>query len=293
MVSSEIQVFQTSDFAQGIASKLRVEGSTSYSLSPGRNPCVAVFVAEKKGAPASVKIFSLSSFTSSGNAGQASSQKTFYKADKIRFNWNILGTAVLFVTQSDVDKTNQNYYGETNMYMLSSAGNFDCRVALDREGPIHDFTWSPNSKEFAVVYGCRSAIRQGDLIVLSMYHVDMPAKTTIFDHRVNVLHDFGMSPRNYISYNPQGRLIMLAGFGNLNGAVDIWDRKTLKKEASYNAPNTSHTEWSPDGRYIICATLSPRMRVDNGVRILHWSGSLIHQELVSDLYQVSPIQFHL
>lgn len=115
----------------------------------------------------------------------------------------------------------------------------------------------------------------------------MPAKTTIFDHRVNVLHDFGMSPRNYISYNPQGRLIMLAGFGNLNGAVDIWDRKTLKKEASYNAPNTSHTEWSPDGRYIICATLSPRMRVDNGVRILHWSGSLIHQELVSDLYQVS------
>jgi len=154
MVSSEIQVFQTSNFAQGISTKLRVEGSTSYSLSPGRNPCFAVFVAEKKGAPASVKIFSLSAFSSAGTATQASSQKTFFKADKIQFKWNKIGTAVLFVTQSDVDKTNQNYYGETNMYMLSSAGNFDCRVALDREGPIHDFAWSPNSKEFTVTYGC-------------------------------------------------------------------------------------------------------------------------------------------
>lgn len=115
---------------------------------------------------------------------------------------------------------------------------------------------------------------------------DMPAKTTIFDHRVNVLHDFGTSPRNYVSYNPQGRLMMIAGFGNLSGAVDIWDRKTLTKEASYNASNTSFTDWSPDGRFLLCATLSPRMRVDNGVRILHWSGSLVFEEAVDELYQV-------
>ena len=40
------------------------------------------------------------------------------------------------------------------MYLLSAAGNFDCRVTLDKEGPIHDVAWSPNSKEFGVVYGC-------------------------------------------------------------------------------------------------------------------------------------------
>ena len=118
---------------------------------------------------------------------------------------------------------------------------------------------------------------------------DMPAKTTIFDHRVNVLHDFGTSPRNYVSYNPQGRLMMIAGFGNLSGAVDIWDRKTLTKEASYNASNTSYTDWSPDGRFLLCATLSPRMRVDNGVRILHWSGSLVFEEAVDELYQVGLV----
>ena len=70
--------------------------------------------------------------------------------------WNTLGTQLLLLTQKDVDDSNKNYYGETMMYLLSAAGNFDCRVTLDREGPIHDFAWSPNSKEFAVVYGCTS-----------------------------------------------------------------------------------------------------------------------------------------
>jgi hypothetical protein len=41
-------------------------------------------------------------------------------------------------------------------YLLSAAGNFDIQVDLDKkEGPIHDFAWSPNSKEFGVMYGCK------------------------------------------------------------------------------------------------------------------------------------------
>jgi uncharacterized protein with WD repeat len=115
---------------------------------------------------------------------------------------------------------------------------------------------------------------------------DMPAKTVIFDIRVNVIHDFGTQPRNFIAYNPQGRLLCLAGFGNLAGQVDIWDRKTLKKVATFEAPNTSHCEWSPDGRLLLCATLSPRLRVDNGVRIFYYTGTLLHVEAIEELYQV-------
>lgn len=116
----------------------------------------------------------------------------------------------------------------------------------------------------------------------------MPAKTVIFDIRVKIIHDFGTQPRNFIAYNPQGRLLCLAGFGNLAGQVDIWDRKTLKKVATFEAPNTSHCEWSPDGRLLLCATLSPRLRVDNGVRIFYYTGTLLHNEAIEELYQVSP-----
>lgn len=60
------------------------------------------------------------------------------------------------LTQTEVDQANKSYYGETGgFYLLSAAGNFDCRIALDKEGPIHDFAWSPNSKEFGVIYGCK------------------------------------------------------------------------------------------------------------------------------------------
>ncbi|KDQ34142.1 hypothetical protein PLEOSDRAFT_1095628 [Pleurotus ostreatus PC15] len=264
LVGQEVQVFRPAEWSKGIVDKLKVEGATSVSLSPGLNPSLAVFVAEKKGAPANIKIYGLLSLNSPPTC-----QKTFFKADRSQIKWNTLGTQVLLLTQTEVDNSNKSYYGETMLYLLSAAGNFDCRVTLDKEGPIHDFAWSPNSKEFGVVYGF------------------MPAKTMIFDQRVRSLHDFGAAPVNFVSFNPQGRLIALAGFGNLAGKIDIFDRRSLTKVCTVDAPNTSHCEWSPDGRFLLTATLSPRLRVDNGLKVWHCSGPLVHFQAVEELYQAS------
>lgn len=57
-------------------------------------------------------------------------QKSFFKADKVQLLWNALGTAVLVLTQTEVDKTGKSYYGQTNLYLMSTTGNFDCRVSL-------------------------------------------------------------------------------------------------------------------------------------------------------------------
>ncbi|GAA6002623.1 hypothetical protein JCM10207_007598 [Rhodosporidiobolus poonsookiae] len=263
VVTNEVHVYDPRNWDAGIVDKFRLEGVTSVSISTGRNPNIALFVAEKKGAPASVRIHSLQALSS------VSCQKTFYKADKIQMKWNKSGTNLLFLTQTEVDKTGKSYYGETNLYLMNSAGQFDCRVTLDKEGGIHDFAWSPNDREFAVTYGY------------------MPAKTVIFDTRVKIISDFGLNPRNFLSYNPQGRLLCVAGFGNLAGQVDIYDRQTLKKVITLDAPNTVHCEWSPDGRYLMCATLSPRLRVDNGIKIYHFAGPLMHVEPIEELYQAS------
>jgi len=115
----------------------------------------------------------------------------------------------------------------------------------------------------------------------------MPAKTKLFDQRERTLHDFGCSPHNYISFNPQSRLIALAGFGNLAGKIDIFDRKTLKKVCTIDAPNTSFCEWSPCGTFLLTATLSPRLRVDNGIKVWHCTGGLMHVQMVEELYQAS------
>ena len=97
----------------------------------------------------------------------------------------------------------------------------------------------------------------------------------LFDQRVRTLHDFGTSFSNYISFNPQSRLLLLGGFGNLAGKIDIYDRRSLTKISTIDASNTSHCEWSADGKFILTATLSPRLRVDNGIKIWYLLGQLV------------------
>jgi len=140
----------------------------------------------------------------------------------------------------------------------------------DKEGPIHDVSWNPNSREFGVVYGY------------------MPAKTTIFNMRGVPKHNFPLSPRNTILFSPHGRFVLVAGFGNLAGQMDIYDmEKNYHKIATVEASNASLCSWSPDGQYILTATTSPRLRVDNGVRIWHVSGGLMYNEDMTELYDVT------
>lgn len=47
-VTNEVHVYNPSNWEAGIADKVRLEGVTSVSVSPGQNPNVALFVAEKK-----------------------------------------------------------------------------------------------------------------------------------------------------------------------------------------------------------------------------------------------------
>ncbi|KAJ4412815.1 hypothetical protein N0V91_000577 [Didymella pomorum] len=262
-VTNEIQFFQSEDL-RNPWNKLRVEGVTDFALSPGKNHSVAVFVPERKGMPASVKVYQVPQFNS------PVSQKTFYKSDKVQLKWNDLGTSVIVLAQTDVDKTNKSYYGETNMYILSANGSFDSRIQLDKEGPIHDVSWSPNSKEFGVVYGY------------------MPAKTTIFNARAVPQHSFDLGPRNTINFSPHGRFVLVAGFGNLAGDVDIYDlERNYHKICTIKASNCTYCEWSPDGRHILTATTSPRLRVDNGIRIYHITGPLMYHQDINELYHVT------
>nr|XP_019048990.1 translation initiation factor 2A [Kwoniella bestiolae CBS 10118]OCF27920.1 translation initiation factor 2A [Kwoniella bestiolae CBS 10118] len=258
--ASDISIFSPPLSPKPIV-RVRVEGGVTSSkpIRPHQEPAVAIWIGEKKGAPASVSLYSLSSLLG----------KAFYKADKLHVKWNNAGTQALFLAQSDVDATGKSYYGETNLYLVSLDGSFDGLVDLDKEGPIYDYTWSPNSREFVVCYGY------------------MPARVQLFDMKAKPVHSFGSQHRNFLLYQPQGRLLLSAGFGNLAGGVDVWDVSTRNKVAEFKASNSSHCEFSPCGQYILTATLSPRLRVDNGVKIWWCGGQLLHIQPVEELYQAS------
>ncbi|PSR79854.1 eukaryotic translation initiation factor 2A [Coniella lustricola] len=263
MVTNEVQFYQSDDL-RTVWNKLRVEGVAAFALAAGSSHNVAVFVPERKGQPAAVKVFNVPQFTS------PISQKTFFKGDKVQMKWNQQGSSLIVLAQTDVDKSNKSYYGETTLYMLSASGDFDARVTLDKEGPIHDVSWSPTGREFGVVYGY------------------MPAKTTVFNHRGVSQRSFPLGPRNTITFSPTGRFVLVAGFGNLAGQIDIYDlSKDYRKVCTIESGNPSVCQWSPDGTYIMTATTSPRLRVDNGMKIWHVGGRIMYNQDMEELYNIA------
>lgn len=115
----------------------------------------------------------------------------------------------------------------------------------------------------------------------------MPAKTVVFNTRAVVVHQFALSPRNTILFSPYGRFVLVAGFGNLAGQLNIYDvEKNYHRLCTIEATNASVCQWSPDERYILTATTSPRLRVDNGIRVWHIGGGLMYNEDLQELYHV-------
>jgi translation initiation factor 2A len=125
VVTNEVQFYESSDL-KTVWNKLRVEGVTDFAVAPGKTHSVAVFVPERKGQPAAVKVFIVPQFSA------PVSQKTFFKGDKVQFKWNEPGTSLIVLAQTEVDKSNKNYYGETTMYILSANGGFDSRITLGK-----------------------------------------------------------------------------------------------------------------------------------------------------------------
>ncbi|XP_029186195.2 eukaryotic translation initiation factor 2A-like [Acropora millepora] len=260
-VTNEVHCYHDADFTS-IAAKLRLEGVSEFELSPGPPPLtVAAYVPGAKGAPSFVRLFRHPNF------GSPLANKSFFKADRVTLLWNKTGTAVLILTSTDVDKSGASYYGEQTLQFVSTSGD-SSMVQLGKRGPIYSVQWSPNSKEFCVVYGF------------------MPAKATLYNIKCDPVFDFGTGPRNDVFYNPHGNIICLAGFGNLRGQLELWSRKDFKLISKPQASDSTSFEWSPDGEHILTATTSPRLKEGNGYKIWHYTGKLIHEKSVGELWEV-------
>lgn len=241
------------------------DGITEFSVSRGRNPHVAVFILGTKGKPSSIRMYRLPAMS------HAVAQRTVFKVDGVKLMWNKLGTGLLVWATTDHDASGKSYYGEGSLYLLSAAGQgSEQRIHLEKEGPIHDVSWSPLGDEFDVTYGY------------------MPSKTSFFDSRGNEVHSLPLASRNTLAYSPHGRFVVSAGFGNIQGATDVYDRHARwNKITTIQANNTSYFEWSPCGRFLLTATTSPRLRVDNGVKIWHYTGKLLCHFEDDELFTVA------
>eukprot|EP00884_Botryococcus_braunii_P023068 jgi/Botrbrau1/9445/Bobra.0252s0068.2 len=277
LMGGSVNIYDLNRAAEGVVAKLVVKGLGSFAVSPVVDgPLIAGAIPEAKGSPGFVGIWPVSSLSKKPEAPAPLARRSFFRASHVRLLWNCKGSAVLALTASDTDATNQSYYGEQKLHFLAADGRNDCLVPLPKDGPIHDVQWSPQGNLFATVAGF------------------MPAKATLFNEKCEPVCDLGAGPHNLVRWNPQGRFIALAGFGNLPGDVALFDRKDNKCTlmGSTRVENGVTAEWSPDGRLIAVATTAPRLRVDNKVCLLRYTGEELEtrkeQVLLEAVWRPAP-----
>lgn len=261
-----ITVYKGADCTTKI-SALHQKGVEHFSLCPCTGSGaykVATFLPEGKSTAAKVAIYEYP------NLEQPKAQKNFFKATSALLSWSPSGMGVLINAKTDMDKTNESYYGESSLHLLLCDGS-SFLVPFNNKGPVHDAKWSPQGTDFITIQGFQ------------------PAKITLFSAtKCTAVRDFGTKSRNTIIWSPHGRFVCLAGFGNLAGEMDFWDKNKLKLMGSCQDMNGAKSfEFTPCGRYFITGVLWPKRRVDNGFKVWTYYGELVYHEPIERLAQVA------
>ena len=247
VVTNEVHIFAGDDLAGPLLHKIVLEGVRQMSWSPNpKHHRLCLFAPERKGNAGTAQIFQLPDTTA------PVAKLCFFNAQDAEFSWNVYGTSLLLTTHTDVDNTGRSYYGKSTLYYLSDAQE---SKLIPIDGQVYSSSWKPNGRHFIVTYG-------------------YPARTTLFNLHCRPTTDFGEAPRNTTLWQPHSNLLQIAGFGSLQGDIDIWDTKELRRIGRCNAHGSKYCAWAPDGRSFLTAVISSGLRVDNGFRLWDYAGRL-------------------
>ncbi|XP_071547528.1 eukaryotic translation initiation factor 2A [Panulirus ornatus] len=266
-VTNEVH-FYKADNLQNVDEKKILQKIRSFSLSPSKdNHFVTFFVPSVKAIPAYVHLYRFPHFHENSNA---LANKSFFEVDSVQNYWNKQSSACLLLTAAEVAKSGGSYYGDQMLFYLSARGD-SIRITFSKPGNIHSVAWCPDGQEFFAVYGT------------------MPSKATLFNQKCDAIAEFGTGARNTVLVNPVGNIVLVGGFGNIAARFEMWNIATRKLIGETECSDTTHLSWSPCGQYLLTATCSPRLRVNNGYRLWHYTAVLQHESFMNELFCVQWI----
>ncbi|KNH04024.1 hypothetical protein XU18_0954 [Perkinsela sp. CCAP 1560/4] len=187
----------------------------------------------------------------------------------------------IIITRVDTDRSNQSYYGTRGVILVDCQRKKMRHIKLGEGSSPHDISWSPNGKEFIIIYG------------------RMPHNVaTIYSAAGAPLFEFSSAPRNVVAWAPDGRTIALGGSGSLNGEFVFWDRENLENPLKANGRmggivmKGSTYAWSPCSRYFLCAVLASRMQVGNCVAIFARDGQRVANIQMDQLLEACWVPYN-
>lgn len=147
-----------------------------------------------------------------------------------------------------VDDTGQSYYGKNTLSLIDS----ECqrlKVITTYNGPIYNLSWNPNGECFAVCGGF------------------LPSHTVIYDVKGAPYLVAAKDHKNSIFWSPNGEFIAIAGFGNLNGEIKIWNLPKKQQVGKCMHGDAGDLEWAPDGRHFLTKVEFKFLREGNQYRV--------------------------
>lgn len=145
-VSNEIHVYDAtaSLVPNGTIAKVLHQGFTQFKIAKIENENkvnIAVFNPEAGGKPARVTLFAFQ--TNTATVEGPLNSRTIFGATEANLLWNKTGLTLLIHSQSDIDSSNNSYYGAMGLYLMSSKSDLSMKVEQTKEGPVHAVQWSP------------------------------------------------------------------------------------------------------------------------------------------------------
>ncbi|AET00399.2 eukaryotic translation initiation factor eIF2A [Medicago truncatula] len=124
--------------------------------------------------------------------------------------------------------------------------------------------------------------------VIALFQEEMRQKLAqMLSRLIKIAEEFNVAVymTNQVIADPGGG-IFITDRRNQQGGMYFWDyveRKQLEWSVS--------SEWSPNGCYFMTATTTPRLQVDNGIKMFHYNGSLYFKQMFDKLYQSYSFSF--
>lgn len=85
-------------------------------------------------------------------------------------------------------------------------------------------------------------------------------------------HDF----KNKAYFSKTGNLVALAGFGTLNGEIQIWRFKDFQQVGKAMSPFSSFFKWSSNGNQFLTATVYEKLKEQHRLSIFKSNGEKIN-----------------
>lgn len=147
-----------------------------------------------------------------------------------------------------VDDTGQSYYGKNTLHLVDCEGQ-RMKSVTTYNGPIYSLSWNPNGECFAVCGGF------------------LPSHTVVYDLKAAPYLVAAKDHKNSIFWSPNGELMAIAGFGNLNGEINVWNLPKKQLVGKCQHGDAGDLEWAPDGRHFVTKVEFKFLREGNEYRV--------------------------